>query len=322
MTMHIYPYKFCPIYKERIWGGRNLRRLFGRQFPEGKNIGESWELADLPGDSSTVANGPDAGKTLHELTTQLGGGLLGRARPMPDGGFPLLLKLLDASDILSLQVHPDAAAVKQIGPDAALKTECWYVLDSRGGFIYKGVQPGVTAGQFAAAVAANTVERLIRKVPVTAGDFHYLPAGLVHALGPGVVVAEVQTPSDTTYRVTDWGRGREIHVAHSMQCIRFGLTGDSPPGAGGDTLLSTDFFMIKLRSAESLAAETLPAGLCTALMVLHATGQVEIRSDAPVEHILPVGGGDTILLPAALRQAAMTVRGKATWLEITLPDKP
>ncbi|MCJ7544828.1 MAG: class I mannose-6-phosphate isomerase, partial [Phycisphaerae bacterium] len=173
-TMHVYPYRFHPIYKERLWGGRNLQRLFGRQLPPGKKIGESWDLVDLPGDSSVLANGPDAGVTLHELTAQMGGELLGPARPMADGSFPLLLKLLDAESILSLQVHPDAAAANQIGRDAVTKTECWYVLESRGGFIYKGVLPGITAQRLALAVDDNTVDRFVRKVPVAAGDFHYL----------------------------------------------------------------------------------------------------------------------------------------------------
>ena len=333
--MHAYPYKFHPIYKERIWGGRNLHRLFGRQLPAGKKIGESWELVDLPGDSSVLANGPDAGTTLHEMAAQIGQDLLGPARPMDDSSFPLLLKLLDAEDMLSLQVHPDAAAVAQIGGDATFKTECWYILESRpstgpeplaaprgGGFIYKGVLPGVTAERFARAVADNTVQTLVRKVPVAAGDFHYLPAGLVHALSGGVVLAEVQTPSDTTYRVTDWGRGREIHLERSMQCIRLGLTGDTAPGAGGQTLLATEFFTVKLRSAESLAAERLPAGRCTALMVLHVAGQAEVRHGGSVEPAVPVRAGDTLLLPAALPSPTMIVRGTARWLEITLPERP
>lgn len=320
--MHVYPYKFRPIYKERIWGGRDLERLFARQLPPGKKIGESWELADLPGDSSILANGPDAGVTLRELTAQMGQDLLGPARPMADGSFPLLLKLLDAEDILSLQVHPDAQAVKEIGPDAVMKTECWYVLESRGGFIYKGVLPGVTAERFARAVADNTVQQMVRKVPVAAGDFHYLPSGLVHALSGGVVVAEVQTPSDTTYRVTDWGRGRETHPQRSMQCVRFGLTGDSPPGAGGETLLATEFFVVKLRSAQALAAERLPAGVCTALMILHASGQVEVHHGGAVQQPLPVSRGDTVLLPAALSDPTMVVRGSAKWLQITLPEAP
>ncbi len=317
--MHIYPYKFEPIYKTRIWGGRNLAHMFGRDMPTGLEVGESWELADLEGDSSVLANGPDAGATLNEMVRRMGGDLLGRARAMEGGQFPLLLKLLDAEDILSLQVHPDAAAVAEIGGDAAMKTECWYIIASCGGFIYKGVMPGVTAEQFRQAVEANTVQTIVRRVEVAAGDFHYLPAGLVHALGPGVVLAEVQTPSDTTYRVTDWGRGRDIHLERSMQCIRFPLTGDDPPGAGGETLLATEFFTIKKRAAESVAAAELPAGQCTALMILKATGGAEVRHAGEVEPVTAVSAGDTLLLPAALRQPIIAVRGTASWLEITLP---
>jgi mannose-6-phosphate isomerase len=341
--MRIYPYKFRPIYKERLWGGRNLRRLLGRALPAGMKVGESWELADLPGDSSVLLNGPDAGVTLNDLTRHLGSDLLGLARPMSDGRFPLLLKLLDAEEILSLQVHPDAAAAAEIGPDAAPKTECWYILESRpssgsgpgstelaevraasrgGGGIYKGVLPGVTREQFAAAVQSDTVESVVRKVPVAAGDFHYLPAGLVHALGPGVVLAEVQTPSDTTYRVTDWGRGREIHVERSMQCIRFGLTGDVAPGAKGETLLATEFFTVRKRSAESVSAVLFPPGRCTAVMVLHLAGEAEIRHAGRVEEVLSVSAGDTVLLPAALGDCAITVHGAVSWLEITLPEGP
>jgi mannose-6-phosphate isomerase len=318
--VQIYPYKFRPIYKERLWGGRNLRRLFGRALPAGMKVGESWELADLPGDSSVLLNGPDAGVTLNDLTRHLSSDLLGLARPMSDGRLPLLLKLLDAEDILSLQVHPDAAAAAEIGPDATPKTECWYILESRGGFIYKGVLSGVTREQFAEAVQTDAVERVVRKVAVAAGDFHYLPAGLVHALSGGVVLAEIQTPSDTTYRVTDWGRGREIHPERSLQCIRFGLTGDAAPGAQGKTLLATEFFTVKKRSAESVSAVLFPPGRCTAVMVLNLTGQAEIRHAGRVEEELSISAGETVLLPAALGNCALTVRGAVSWLEITLPE--
>jgi len=233
--MEPYPYKFVPIYKEKIWGGRNLHRLFGRLLPPGESIGESWELADLVEGVSRVANGPAAGATLTDLTGRLGPRLLGGSRPMPDGRFPLLLKLLDANDILSLQVHPDADAVQAIGGDAAAKTECWYVVESRDGMIYKGVLPGVTAEQFRGAIESGTVEQCVKTYRVAAGDFHYLPSGTVHALGAGVVVAEVQTPSDITCRVTDWGRGREIHVERSMQCIHFAEADDAAEADGAPT---------------------------------------------------------------------------------------
>ena len=319
--METYPYKFAPIYKEKIWGGRNLQRLFGRDLPDDKSIGESWELADLAEGVSRVANGPAAGATLTDLTRQLGPRLLGGCRPMPDGRFPLLLKLLDANDILSLQVHPDAEAVKAIGPGAALKTECWYVIESRDGMIYKGVRPGVTAEQFRQAVRSDTVERFVTAYRVAAGDFHYLPAGTVHALGAGVVVAEVQTPSDTTYRVTDWGRGREIHVERSMQCIHFAEADAATPGACGQTLLVREFFTVARREASAGRPAALPAGRCAAVMMLSAKTPAEVRHAGHAEPATQVRAGDTVLLPACLAHPEIVTDNACAWLEVTLPEE-
>ena len=330
--MDTYPYKFTPIYKEKIWGGRNLERLFARALPAGEQIGESWELADLVEGTSVVSNGPRAGTPLTELTAALGPRLLGTARPLDNGRFPLLLKFLDANDILSLQVHPDAQAAAEIGGDAAPKTECWYVVESRGGFIYKGVRPGVRRRQFRRAIENDTVGQLVRRVDCASGDFHFLPAGTVHALGPGLVVAEVQTPSDTTYRVTDWGRGREIHVDRSMQCIHFDVAADASPGASGRTLLVTDFFTVALREAAEGQSAALPPGRCAALMMVRAgrhsnilknvgmTPAALVRHGGPVETPVPLAAGDTVLLPAELRNPTLEAAAPCRWLEITLPD--
>jgi len=333
--MDLYPYTFRPLYKEKIWGGRNLERLFGRPLPAGAKIGESWELTDLKEGASVLANGPDAGATLTELTGALGEKLLGRARPLtgiaplpgargkPRGAarFPLLLKLLDANDILSLQVHPDQAAASAIGGDAASKVECWYILESRNGFIYLGLRPGVRPEAFRKAIEANTVERLIQRIDVKAGEFYYLPAGTVHALGPGVVVAEVQTPSDTTYRISDWGRGREIHVERSLECIRFEPPPpQAPPGADG-TLLVTDFFTVSRRGAGGSTGRALPQGKCTAIMLVAAQGPVEVTHDGPVEKAVVLHAGDTLLLPAGLSNATLKAAGQCQWLQITLPER-
>jgi len=318
--MRVQPLTFEPIYKEKIWGGRNLERLFGRALPEGELIGESWELADLPNGVSVVASGPSKGATLTELTAEVGEALLGGARPQPDGRFPLLLKLLDANDTLSLQVHPDADAVANIGGDAALKTECWYVVESRDGYIYKGAGEGVTPERFRRAIETDTCENVVVRFDVTAGDFHYLPAGTVHALGAGVVVAEVQTPSDTTYRVTDWGRGREIHVERSMQCIHFAPPSDDVPGAAGDTLLATDFFTVARRKVTGGVTFVLPSGRCTALMMLSAEAPAAVGYDNDGGGEAPVGAGDTMLLPAALAGARLRADGPCSFLEIRLPE--
>jgi len=316
----VYPLKFHPIYKEKIWGGGNLGRLFGRELPEGKLIGESWELADLKEGVSVVSNGPAAGTTLTEITRLWGRGLLGRAGPMDDGRFPLLLKLLDANDILSLQVHPDARAVAEIGPGAALKTECWYIVESRDGVIYKGVRPGVRPEEFRAAIESDTVRDVVRRIPVAAGDFHYLPAGTVHAIGGGLVIAEVQTPSDTTYRVTDWGRGREIHVERSMQCIRFEL-GDEQPGANGETLLVTEHFTVAKAGGLGRGRErTLDTGRCTALMFLGGGSAAEIRHGGRVEPLVIARAGDTVLLPAGLAEATVAAAADCTFLVVMLGE--
>lgn len=315
--MDLYPLVFRPLYKEKIWGGRNLDRLFGRDLPSGQFIGESWELADLPQGVSVVANGPLAGQGLTGLTRNLGPEMLGQAAPIADGRFPLLLKYLDANDILSLQVHPDRQAVAEI-PGAALKTECWYVVESRSGFIYKGVKPGVTPEQFRRAVAAGAAADVVQRFDVAAGDFHYLPAGTVHALGAGVVVAEVQTPSDTTYRVTDWGRGREIHVERSMQCIRFEPPCE-PPGAAGPTLLCTEFFRVDRLSIRGGSAWPLSDRCCRAVMML--SGRATIGHEGGVEPTLRAYAGDTILIPASLRGASLEPIEPSTFLDIILPPK-
>jgi mannose-6-phosphate isomerase len=315
--MSVYPYKFDPIYKEKIWGGRALERLFGRRLPGGAKVGESWELADLPEGVSVVVNGPDAGKTLAQLLAERGGEILGRAVPVAGGRFPLLLKLLDANDILSLQVHPDERAVERLGPPAALKTECWYVLESRDGHILKGVADGVGEEDFRRALSpgddAEALRRLVRRFDVKAGDFHFLPAGTVHALGAGVVVAEIQTPSDTTYRVSDWGRGREIHVTEALACIHFAPPAEAA-GAGGDVLVRTPHFTVR-KLSRPVGQAPLAGGACSAWMVLSGRGRVECPAAAA-----ELRAGDTVLIPAAIDRGRLIVEKEMTCLEVTLPE--
>ena len=316
--MDVYPLKFGPIYKEKIWGGRNLERLYDRTLPNSMPIGESWELTDLVEGVSINCSGEYSGRTLTDLTQNLGDRLLGKTKPMADGRFPLLLKILDANDILSLQVHPDSEAAAKIGDGAAMKTECWYVIESRDGYIYKGIKPGVTPEQFRKAIESDRAEDCIRKISCKTGDFHYLPAGTVHAIGPGLVIAEVQIPSDTTYRVTDWGRGREIHVEKSMESIHFEVASDTPPGANGDTLLVTNFFSVARHTASTQQPTALTTDCCIAIMLLD--GKCEIHHSGDTEPVVSVNSGDTILLPATLDSPMLHPLTDVTWLEITLPD--
>ncbi len=319
--MSVYPYKFAPIYKEKIWGGRALERCFGRRLPPGLKIGESWELADLPPadkdaeTASVVANGPDGGRSITALLGEKPDEILGAAEPWEDERFPLLLKVLDANEVLSLQVHPDWKVAAEMGGAVRPKTECWYVLKSFGGHLLKGVKPGVTAEEFRRAIGDDDALRaLIQRVEAAEGQFHYLPAGTVHALGAGVVVAEIQTPSDTTFRISDWGRGREVHVEEALRSIHFAPLPTKPPGAAGDVLLSTPYFTVR-RCVLPPGRSELIVGRCAAWMVLAGMGH--ILSDSP-EPSVTVTSLETVLLPAGLDRGDLVVEEEMKFLEITL----
>src|SRR5688572_27306212 len=232
----LYPLKFHPRTVAKIWGGRKLQTHLNHTLDPGVLVGESWEIYDFPPGhvegnaawlSSIVANGPHAGRSLHDLIHEFGAALMGDV-PLhgPHGQFPLLFKFLDARENLSVQVHPSPAYAAS-HPDAHLKTEAWYVIQAdEGSKIYKDLLPGVTRQQFESALRDGSVEKLLKTHPAKAGHTHYLPSGTVHALGAGILVAEVQTPSDTTFRVfdfnrTDSGKPRKLHVDEAMAVIDF-----------------------------------------------------------------------------------------------------
>jgi mannose-6-phosphate isomerase len=227
----LYPLTFKPIFKERVWGGRALERLYKKHLPPGVPIGESWEISDRPGDASVIANGPLAGKDLHWLMENHERELLGDAKSA-NGRFPLLIKILDAQDKLSLQVHPPAQKAAELKGEP--KTEAWYIADAApGAELYVGLKNGVTRAEFEQKIKTGAVAECFHRVPVRAGDTMFLPSGRVHAIGAGLVIFEIQQNSDTTYRVFDWNRvgldkkPRELHVAESLASIDFN---DFEPG--------------------------------------------------------------------------------------------
>jgi mannose-6-phosphate isomerase len=316
-------YCFQPIYHERIWGDRAFERLFGRTLPEGKLIGESWELADLPEGRSRLAEGEFAGLTIDQLLRRQGKEILG-ASGGAGQGFPLLLKYLDANDTLSLQVHPDEQTARRMGGSARSKTECWYVLESRNGYILKGLAPGAQPEDFRKALAGDdpaALLPLVRRYAARPGDFHYLPAGTVHALGSGVVVAEVQTPSDTTYRVSDWGRGRPVHLQEAMASINFDPAVASPPGAAGTaedptSILAASPYFTVMRHRRPAGKLPWRLGRCAAWMVIAGAGDVWAGQGDPVR----LHPGRTLLFSAALPEATLRIEQEMTWLEIILPQ--
>jgi mannose-6-phosphate isomerase len=202
--MTLYPFVFTPIFKERVWGGRNLERLYQKKLPPGVPIGESWEISDRPGDESVIANGPLAGKDLRWLMEHHTGELLGAGKEKLDR-FPLLAKILDAQDKLSLQVHPPAGIAPQLGGEP--KTEMWYFAETTPeADVFAGLKRGATRAEFERKIEDGTVAECFHRLPVQKGDCMFLHSGRVHALGAGSVVFEIQQNSDTTYRVYDWHR--------------------------------------------------------------------------------------------------------------------
>lgn len=226
MSTMLYPFKFKPILKEKIWGGKRLSTVLGHDIQAMEQCGESWEVSGIVGDESEVVNGFLAENNLNELLEVYLTDLVGEKNYEKYGlGFPLLIKFIDAQDNLSVQVHPDDEyAQKEFGQNG--KTEMWHVIDAEeGAGLYVGFKQKITQKQYEAAVQDDTLPDLLQFYPVQAGDTFMIPAGTVHAIGKGVLLAEIQQPSDVTFRIYDWGRlddegnPRELHTAEALQAI-------------------------------------------------------------------------------------------------------
>lgn len=322
--MDWYPLRFHPIYKERVWGGRGLEERFGRRLPAGVPIGESWEITDRPEGVSVVANGPLAGQGLDDLTRRFPEALLGEA-PARDGRFPLLIKILDARDVLSLQVHPPAVKARELGGQP--KTEMWYFTAADpGARIYAGLRPGISRVDFEACLDRGRVADCFHQLAVSAGDAMFLPSGRVHALGAGLMLFEVQENSDTTYRVYDWdrpgldGRPRTLHLRESLESIDFddvapGLLSSAWEPAGTTDvrrLVDDPPFRVEVRRGRAGAACAWSLSRGTAVGVVR--GVVEVSGGNTAEGKVRLAAGDFTWLPAALGKAGMAVLADAEWL--------
>ena len=341
--MPLYPLKFKPRYVEKIWGGRKFETVLGKSLPPGAQIGESWELYDFPPGvvegstdwvSAIVAQGPLAGKSLHELVQDFGDELTGDvALAGEHGQFPILIKFLDARQDLSVQVHPDEQFCRG-NPAAHLKSEAWYILQNDpGSKLYKGLEPGVTAESFQKAIENGAVEKSIRHIPVKEGECYYLPSGTIHALGAGILVAEVQTPSDTTFRVFDFnridpstGQLRKLHVADAMKCIDFSGKEELPQKrdhvAGFFTtvsrLVTSPYFKIeKVRFSEGFE-QAVPYDQPVVWVMLQGEAQVKVDD---VKEPTRFKRGETVLIPAKTKNPVLTTLSDCVWLEVTFPAK-
>ena len=342
MTPPLTPVVFTPHFKEKPWGGRSLERLFGKSLPPGAPIGESWELADFPGEQSRVARGPLAGKTIAELMRAWGTGLLGSATACA-GRFPLLIKFLDAREMLSLQVHPRPRSIDEPATQAPIKNEAWYVLDADpDARMYIGLQPGGTPeeieGQLRRTIelpsqdrsaASDAFLRLLQPRAAQRGDYFYLPSGTPHALGAGFVVAEIQTPSDVTYRLYDWGRvgtdgrPRELHVDDALRNMRYDVAEAEiiqPPARCRDTieyrerLIACQSFRIERVCFKPEIQYSAPAGEMCVWILLN--GQLVLDTGGAEQSF---SAGDVILLPAELKQREALSETGCEMLDVSVP---
>ncbi|RYD37063.1 MAG: mannose-6-phosphate isomerase [Verrucomicrobiaceae bacterium] len=232
---------------QRVWGGRELERVYGRALPDaGKPYGESWEIVDRPDEQSVVDGGTFDGLTLHQLWTSHRADVFGTGLPDSER-FPILIKILDARDDLSIQVHPPLHLAEQLGGEP--KTEMWYIADrTPGAKLYVGLKAGVTRADLGRAVADGTAADLVHSISPSPGDSIFIPSGRLHAIGAGFLIHEIQQNSDTTYRVFDWnrmgldGKPRDLHVEQSLASIDFDDFETAMDTPDGETLASCEFF--------------------------------------------------------------------------------
>ena len=310
------PIVFEPLYMERVWGGRRLEEVFGKKLPPGRRIGESWEIVDRPQAQSVVRQGPLRGRTLHELWMEDRAEIFGAGVP-DTPRFPILAKLLDASDKLSLQVHPPPEIAESLGGEA--KSELWYFAASdEGGEIFAGLRAGVEKAQFEAALRDGGVADLVHRIAVNAGDVFFVPSGRLHGIGEGNLIVEIQQNSDTTYRVFDWermgekGEKRELHLTESMQAMQFDDYEPKCSQPEGEELLHCDYFTVEKWEVERerAALERPEFAIFACLSGVLACAGVEFCA------------GDFFLIPALAAEAEITACASASnLLRITLPDR-
>jgi mannose-6-phosphate isomerase len=296
------PLTFTPIYQTVVWGGRRMA-AWRDDLPDGP-IGESWDLADHARGMSVVDSGPLAGKTLHELTRQHGKALVGSS--FTGGDFPLLVKLIDANDRLSVQVHPDDRLAHELKVGARGKTESWLLVGD-GGELFVGTLPGTTRASFAEALEQGRIADVLQRFIGKDGDFFFLPARTVHALGKGCLIYEVQQTCDVTFRVFDWGRvgldgrPRPLHVAESLETIDFTSHPAGPVKArtqvhsqGGSIrrLVHCPYFA----SEERHTGETGGGGSGSCSIVVCVSGRGRLSTAAGEVPLVPMR---TYLVPAA-----------------------
>jgi len=308
------PLTFEPIFIERMWGGRRLKSEFYKKLPPHKRIGEAWEIADRSEAQSVVAGGPLRGKTLHELWTQRREEIFGDVPDTPR--FPLLIKILDAQEKLSLQVHPPESVASRLAGEP--KSEFWYVAAANwDAEVFVGFREPITRDMFEERLRDGTVIDYVHRIAVQSGDAIFLPAGRVHAIGAGNLLIEIQQNSDTTYRVFDWnradpttGKQRDLHIQQAIQCIDFEDVQPKLIQPGGELLISHSLFEIRKWNLDE-AGEAAPLGQFAIVCCL--TGNLSCAK-------AKLSPGEIFLIPAHLEDRQLKPLALGTsLLRVTIP---
>jgi mannose-6-phosphate isomerase len=313
----LYPLRFKPVYKDYLWGGSRIPKVFNRDMPEGV-YAESWEISTHPDGATSIANGPLAGKTLSDLLPEQKTELLGSH--VKGNDFPLLIKLIDARDKLSVQVHPNDSNAAAVNGDP--KTEMWYFLEGGADAqIYCGLKPGIGKDEFVQAMENKTFADILQTIPAVPGEAVFVPGGRVHAIGTGCLILEIQQNSNTTYRLYDWdrtdadGNSRELHIGKALQVIDWENNGDPHCKPNGTTIQSCDYFQL---DRHELTEETAFPNLGKSFQALFiAKGEGTIRWADGEEKLL---SGQSWLVPAALGDFEIIPEGGLmTVLRTTVP---
>jgi len=310
----LYPLLLMPEFRERVWGTRDLAPIYARVVGK-EPIGEVW----LTGDDCKVANGPLAGQTLGDLCARFGEEVVGQAALIKDR-FPLLIKFLFPKQKLSVQVHPDDEAAQRIGQPCG-KTECWYVYKAMpGANVGLGLKPGTTREQLKQAIEETRAEQLLNWIEVRTGEMIYVDAGTVHAIAPGAILIETQQNSDTTYRLYDYGRPRELHVEQGLQAVRAQTHAGKAKLEvieGHEVLVASPSFIVEKFSPPGVMTVTADPGPSTAqvLVAIEGTGVVECSGMQPVIF----NKGEAVVIPAAVQQYELRPQWSLEFLRMRLP---
>ena len=321
----LYPLKFKPHYRQTIWGGNKLQEIFGRDLNRMNNVGESWEISGLEGHVSVVSNGFLRGNTLTELIEVYMGDLVGE-RVFEKYGleFPLLIKYIDASDILSIQVHPDDRLAEE-RHQCRGKTEMWYVIGAeKDASLMIGFNRDTTRNEYLEYLASQRLHELMNVEKVQKGDVFYIPAGTLHAVGAGVFLAEIQQSSDITYRVYDWdrqdehGRHRELHTHLAIDAINFTKCNNyriPAPDVKTVPLVKSPYFQTNfLPVGQTAERDFYEIDSFIVYMCLNGACRIASRN-----HTIPLTSGDTVLVPASLNSMEIIPATDTTLLEVYMP---